>query len=115
MGPVEFRSEWSGSPLRCFGLEKPSRRRKLEPSRRLRSLLSNCRAPFWHRGRPRGGGENAVRSRMVFANAIGRKARELLESLPEDQRPFNLPAVSSEHWWLVWTAINTLDFARRAR
>jgi len=25
---------------------------------------------------------------MVFANAIGRKARELLESLPEDQRSF---------------------------
>lgn len=33
--------------------------------------------------------------------AIGRKARELLESFPEDQRAFNLPAVSPEHWWCV--------------
>jgi len=33
--------------------------------------------------------------------AIGRKARELLESLPKDRRSFKLPAISPEHWWCV--------------
>ncbi len=37
----------------------------------------------------------------LAADAIGRKAQELLASLPEDQRSFNLKAVSPEHWWLV--------------
>ena len=37
----------------------------------------------------------------LAAEAIGRKAGELLASLPEDQRAFNLKAVSPEHWWLV--------------
>jgi creatinine amidohydrolase len=37
----------------------------------------------------------------LAAEAIGRKAQELLDSLPEDQRAFNLEAVSPEHWWLV--------------
>lgn len=32
---------------------------------------------------------------------IGEKARELLKSLPEDERAFRLPAVSPEHWWYV--------------
>jgi len=33
--------------------------------------------------------------------AIGRKAKELLESLPENQRTFRLPAISPEHWWSI--------------
>jgi len=37
----------------------------------------------------------------LAADAIGRKARELLASLLDDQRSFNLPAVSPEHWWLI--------------
>jgi len=37
----------------------------------------------------------------LAAEAIGRKARELLESLPEDQRSFSLQSISPEHWWLV--------------
>ena len=37
----------------------------------------------------------------LAAEAIGRKAQELLASLPEDQRSFNLEAVSPEHWWFV--------------
>jgi len=37
----------------------------------------------------------------LAAEAIGRKARELLESLPEKQRAFSLPAISPEHWWLI--------------
>ncbi|PIX44430.1 MAG: hypothetical protein COZ05_06710 [Armatimonadetes bacterium CG_4_10_14_3_um_filter_59_10] len=37
----------------------------------------------------------------LCADAIGRKARELLESLPEDKRSFNLKEVSPEHWWFI--------------
>ena len=33
--------------------------------------------------------------------AIASKARELLESLPPEQRDFNLPVISPEHWWYV--------------
>lgn len=33
--------------------------------------------------------------------SIGRKARELLESLPADQRNFNLPGITPEHWWMI--------------
>ena len=34
-------------------------------------------------------------------DAIAGKARELLQSLAPDQRGFNLPTVSPEHWWLI--------------
>jgi creatinine amidohydrolase len=37
----------------------------------------------------------------LAAEAIGRKAQELLASLPEDQRSFSLKAVSPGNWWLV--------------
>ena len=37
----------------------------------------------------------------LCAEAIGKKARELLESLPEDQRNLNLEAVSPEFWWEI--------------
>jgi len=37
----------------------------------------------------------------LAADAIGRKARELLASLPEEHRSFRLKAVSPEHWWLI--------------
>jgi len=37
----------------------------------------------------------------LAAEAIGRKAQELLASLPEDQRSFNLEAVRPGHWWMV--------------
>ena len=37
----------------------------------------------------------------LAAEAIGRQARELLASLPEDRRSFNLDAVSPGHWWLI--------------
>ncbi len=33
--------------------------------------------------------------------AIGRKARDLLESLPEDKRMLNLAALSPPHWWSI--------------
>ncbi|MFC1582888.1 creatininase family protein [Planctomycetota bacterium] len=37
----------------------------------------------------------------LASKAIGEKAKELLESLPEDKRAFSLEAISPEHWWLV--------------
>jgi len=37
----------------------------------------------------------------LAAEAIGRKAKELLESLPEDQRQFRLKSVSPENWWMI--------------
>jgi creatinine amidohydrolase len=37
----------------------------------------------------------------LAAEAIGKKARQLLESLPADQRSFGLEAISPEHWWQV--------------
>ncbi len=37
----------------------------------------------------------------LASRAIGKKARELFESLPEDQRSFKLPAISPGHWWMV--------------
>jgi len=45
--------------------------------------------------------EVGERNVELAADAIGKKAKELLESLPEDQRAFNLEAISPEHWWLV--------------
>ena len=37
----------------------------------------------------------------LTAAAIGRKAKELLEALPENQRMLNLPAIRPPHWWIV--------------
>ncbi len=45
--------------------------------------------------------EVGARNVELAAKALGEKARELLASLPEDQRDFSIPAVSPEHWWLV--------------
>ena len=52
---------------------------------------------------PRKHASAAVGKRNVelAAEAIGRKAQQLLDSLPEDRRSFNLKAVSPEYWWLV--------------
>lgn len=41
------------------------------------------------------------RNAELAAQAIGRKARELLDSLAPDRRAFSLPALSPEHWWSV--------------
>ena len=37
----------------------------------------------------------------LAAEAIGKKAQELLMSLPKDKQSFSLEAISPEHWWLV--------------
>ena len=45
--------------------------------------------------------EVSRRNVELCAEAIGREARELLESLPEDQRSFRLSGISPEHWWSI--------------
>jgi len=37
----------------------------------------------------------------LAAEAIGKKAKQLLESLPKDQRSFRLQRISPEYWWLI--------------
>lgn len=37
----------------------------------------------------------------LAAEAIGKKAGELLKSLPKDKRSFRLKSVSPEHWWMI--------------
>jgi len=37
----------------------------------------------------------------LAAQAIGEKARELLESLPPGQREFNIAGITPEHWWEI--------------
>jgi creatinine amidohydrolase len=37
----------------------------------------------------------------LASQAIGRKARELLESLPPEHRGFRSPGITPEHWWMV--------------
>ena len=41
------------------------------------------------------------RNAELAADAIGRKAQDLLASLPEDQRSFSLKAVTTENWWQI--------------
>jgi len=41
------------------------------------------------------------RNSELASRAIGRKAKELLESLPEDQRSFSLPTILPGHWWSI--------------
>jgi creatinine amidohydrolase len=41
------------------------------------------------------------RNMELAIDAIGTKARELLESLPAEHRAFNLPALNPEHWWMI--------------
>ncbi|HPG01268.1 MAG TPA: creatininase family protein [Kiritimatiellia bacterium] len=44
-------------------------------------------------------GEAGRRNVELNAEAIGKKAQELLQSLPEDQRSFRLKSFSPEYWW----------------
>jgi len=37
----------------------------------------------------------------LAADAIGRKAQELLQSLPEDRRGFNIEAITPGKWWFI--------------
>jgi creatinine amidohydrolase len=45
--------------------------------------------------------EVGKRNVELASEAIGKKACELLESLPEDRRSFNLKSISPGHWWLI--------------
>lgn len=37
----------------------------------------------------------------LASQAIGRKAKELLESLPPEHRSFNLPGIDPRNWWMI--------------
>ncbi len=45
--------------------------------------------------------EAGERNAELAVEAIGKKAKELLESLTEDQRSFRLKAVSPGNWWMI--------------
>ena len=45
--------------------------------------------------------ETGRRNVELASRAIGLKARELLASLPEDQRTFKLPAIRPGDWWAI--------------
>jgi len=45
--------------------------------------------------------EAGRRNVELAAAAIGKKARELLESLPEDKRGFSKPCICPESWWQI--------------
>ena len=45
--------------------------------------------------------EVGARNVELAADAIGQKARELLESLPPDQRDFNIEKIEPGNWWMV--------------
>ena len=44
--------------------------------------------------------EVGERNVELASASIGKRAKELLESLPEDQRGFNCE-ITPEHWWAV--------------
>lgn len=67
-------------------------------------IIFDMRAPWGIGGydpRVHASAEVGRRNVELAAAAIGAKARELLHSLPPEQRAFNLPAISPEHWWMV--------------
>jgi len=75
----------------------------------LRELPEGEIGPDWSRELGIGGldprihasAEVGRRNCELAAQAIGRKAQELLSSLPPEHRSFNLPALSPEHWWAL--------------
>jgi creatinine amidohydrolase len=67
-------------------------------------LAPNMKAPDGIGGldpRQHASAEVGRRNVELAAKALGEKARELLDSLPEDQRSFGLEAVSPEYWWSI--------------
>ena len=67
-------------------------------------LAPNMKPPDGIGGQdPRKYASAAVGRRNVelASQALGKKAKELLESLPGDQRAFNLPALRPGDWWMI--------------
>ncbi|MBM3498232.1 MAG: creatininase family protein [Armatimonadetes bacterium] len=67
-------------------------------------LAPNMQAPDGIGGldpRVHASAEVGRRNAELCAEAIGRKAQELLASLPEDQRGFGQEKISPERWWLI--------------
>lgn len=67
-------------------------------------LAPSCKPPDGIGGldpRAHASAEVGRRNIELAAEAIGRKARELLASLAEGRRAFSLPGIACEHWWTV--------------
>lgn len=67
-------------------------------------LAPNMKAPDGIGGldpRAHASAEVGKRNVELAAEAIAKKAKQLLESLPADQRSFRLQRVSPEFWWLI--------------
>jgi hypothetical protein len=45
--------------------------------------------------------EAGRRNVELSSEAIGKKAKQLLESLPKDQQSFRLQHISPEFWWSI--------------
>lgn len=54
-----------------------------------------------HDPRQHASAEVGRRNCELASAAIGRKAQELLASLPPERRTFGVAAISPEHWWMV--------------
>lgn len=68
------------------------------------SLAPNMKPPDGIGGldpRVHASAEVGRRNVELAAEAIGKKARQLLESLPKEQRSFRLRGVSPKHWWSI--------------
>ena len=45
--------------------------------------------------------ENGERDITIAADSIGQIAQDLLASLPEDRRSFNIESLTPGNWWIV--------------
>ena len=64
----------------------------------------DMRAPWGIGGldpRQHASAEVGRRNVELAAQAIGKRAHELLASLPETERAFGLDSISPENWWMV--------------
>jgi creatinine amidohydrolase len=67
-------------------------------------LAPNMKAPDGIGGldpRKHASAEVGKRNIELAAEAIGKKARQLLKSLPKDKRSFNLQSILPGYWWLI--------------
>jgi len=68
------------------------------------NITLDMRAPWGIGGldpREHASAEVGKRNVELAAKAIGKKAQELLNSLPPEHRNFGIQAITPEHWWLI--------------
>ena len=67
-------------------------------------IIFDMRAPWGIGGldpRKHASAKVGERNAELAVKAIGMKARELLNSLPSENRSFGIKSISPEHWWLI--------------